>query len=660
MTRFRLVLLAACLFLLITGARWALYHHFGTDVPETDQWDAEGMVLFLPRSLGQLHWDAFWSAQNEHRVALTRALAFGLTELNGQWDQRLEAVVLALMPATIAVLWWRLAGRRLSRSWQIALWLLLAATSALPVASQNVLAGFSSAQFFLIGLSWGAVATLPSAEPYERKWWIGVACAALALGSLGTGFFAAAVIFGMLVLQVWRGTRRWSSAAPGLAVCTLTIIAGGLLRVVVPGNDPYKAQTLGDFVVTVAKELGWPAFDYNWGFLSLLLILPWALVTIRLIDPRRRGQPNDPWHEFLSGMGCWVLFQSMAAGYARGAGGPSPASRYVDTLIVGSVVNLLCLHALWQRSNLPVPRRNVLAVFVGAWTLLFCLGLAGEAYTAFTGELPPQVASRRASEQHVRDYLATGDEDYLRHPYEIPYPAEWAMKRDLDYAGLSALLPVSVRRPLALQPIPGSAGFTRCDSRGPEKQPDRPLSGAGLAPGIPPLVNAITWGAFEPPGTHGPRTWQSQPFTLARSEWLRFWVSGDLGRAGTRLELHDAADGRTVANVAPGAMPGQVPGSVPGQSPGPAWRPAWVKAPAGRWVLTAANPSEATWFAFSEPTEMSLGSHLAWTLAELGQWLCGGSALVALGSLIAPIKRVGTTRFALGNDPGSGIIKPGA
>lgn len=629
MTRSRIVLLAACLFVLIVGARLALYHHFGTDLPEMDEWDAEGMVLFLPRSLGQLHWEAFWTPQNEHRVALTRALAFGLTVVNGQWDQRLEAVVLTLMPATIAVLWWWRAARRLTRRWQIALWLLLAATSALPVASQNVLSGFSSAQFFLIGLSWGAVAALPAAEPYERKWWVGVACAVLALGSLGTGFFAAAVVFGMLCLQVWRGSRRWSSAAPGLAVCTLTIIAGGLLRVVVPTSEPFKAQSLGDFILTLAKELGWPAYDYSWGFLSLFLILPWGLVTIRLVDPRRRHQPNEPWHEFLSGMGCWVLFQGMAAGYARGAGGPSPASRYVDTLIVGSIVNLLCLHALWQRSELTVSRRNVLAVFVGAWSLLFCLGLAGETSTAFASELPPQVATRRAEEQHVRDYLATGDEDYLRHPYQIPYPAEWAMKRDLDYAGLSVLLPVSVRRPLALQPDQAGAGFVRCDSRAPERQTDRPLLGAGLAPGTPPLANAVTWGAFAPSGPPGPRTWQSQPFTLVRSEWLRFWVSGDLGRVGTQLELRDATNpSRTIATIRPEGIPG------------PAWRSAWVKAPAGRWVVAASNQSDATWFAFSEPAEMSVGSHRAWSLALGGPAFTWGSAILALAALIAPGKRV--------------------
>jgi hypothetical protein len=636
-SRSRLSLLAACLFLLIVGARCALFNHFGTDMPEMDEWDAEGMALLLPWSLGQLHWQAFFIPQNEHRVVLTHALAFSLTALNGQWDQRLEAVVLALMPATIALLGWRLTAGRLTRRWQVALFLLLAGTCALPVAWQNVLAGFSSAQFFLIGLSLGAVATLPFAEPYERKWWGGVVCVVLALGSLGSGFFAAAVVTAILGLQVWRGTRRWSSAAPGLVVCALTIVAGFLLRVIVPTSDPLKAQSIGDFILTVAKALGWPAFDYHWGFLALLLILPWVLVTARLLDPRRRNHPADPWHEFLSGMGWWVLFQAMAAGYARGAGGPSPAPRYVDTLIVGSVVNLLCLQVLWQRSDLPLPRRNVLAVFVGAWALVFVLGLAGETYTIFTGDLPPLISFHRDCELHLRQYLATGDENYLRHPGEIPYPLEWAMKRDLDYPGLAERLPASVRRPLALVSDTASAGFVRCDSRGPEQR-DRRLIGGGAGLGkIPMLDNAVTWGSFGTAAGHGPSEWHSRPLTLPRTEWLKFDVSGDLGRPGTRLELRDAGTGRTVLAVAPE------------EPTGTAWRGAWVKAPAGRWVLAATNASEATWFAFSEPTEMSLGSRIAAGAAQRGIWLTWGAGLLALGILITPVKRVEDNALHLNN-----------
>ena len=625
MPRSRLILLAACLFLLIVGARFALFHHFGTDMPEWDEWDAEGMCLFLPWSLGQLNWQAFFIPQNEHRVVLTHALAFNLTALNGQWDQRLEAVVLALLPATIALLWWRLAAARLARRWQIALFLVLAGAFALPVAWQNVLSGFSSAQFFLIGLSLGAVAMLPFAEPYERTWWGGAACTVLALGSLGSGFFAAAVVGGMLGWQVWRRTRRWSSAAPGLVVCLLTIVSGFLLRVIVPTSDALKAHSVGDFVLTVAKALGWPAFDFNWGFLSLLLALPWALVTARLLDPRRRNESNEPWHEFLSGMGWWVLFQVMAAAYARGAGGPAPASRYVDTLIVGSVVNLLCLHVLWQRTDLPLPRRNVLGVFVGTWTFLFFLGLAGETYTVYTGELPPLIAYHHAAEHHLRNYLVTGDEAYLRHPGEIPYPAEWAMKRDLDYAGLSERLPVSVRRPLQLAAEPASVGFVRCDSRAPEGVAGRISAPGGRAP---PLENAITWNSFAAKAATGRSEWRSQSFALARTEWLKFDVSGDLGRAGTRLELREAAAGQAVLPV------------VPKEPIGPAWRSAWVKVPAGRWVLAAANASESTWFAFSEPTEMGLGSHTAERLIQSGAWLTWGAGLLALGTLLAPGKRV--------------------
>jgi len=37
--------LCACLFAFVLGARWAIFDRFGMDLPEWDQWDAEGRKL---------------------------------------------------------------------------------------------------------------------------------------------------------------------------------------------------------------------------------------------------------------------------------------------------------------------------------------------------------------------------------------------------------------------------------------------------------------------------------------------------------------------------------------------------------------------------------------------------------------------------------------
>ncbi|HYD82685.1 MAG TPA: hypothetical protein VEA63_01505, partial [Opitutus sp.] len=92
------------------GARWAAVDRAGAELPELDQWDAEGLYLLLPWFTDQPLLPALFAAHNEHYVVLTKLLALGLTLANGQWDQRLECVAHAFIPASVAVaflLWTR-------------------------------------------------------------------------------------------------------------------------------------------------------------------------------------------------------------------------------------------------------------------------------------------------------------------------------------------------------------------------------------------------------------------------------------------------------------------------------------------------------------------------------------------------------------------------
>jgi len=621
LSRFRLFALSLCLFGLIVGARWALFNRYGTDVPQWDQWDAEGLFMFYPLSIGQFHYLAgFWRAHNEHHVALTRIVAWALAELNGQWDQRLEATVNALLPATIALVFLLLAARRLSERWTIGLFVLLAALFALPVASQNTLSGFDSQQFFLIGLAIGAVATLPFSEPFHRDWWAGTVCVLLSLGSMGSGFFAGGVVGGMLTFQVWRGERPLRSAAPGLVVCATAIAIGVMSRAVNAGHEAMKAQSLTDFFMTTVRALGWPAFDFNWGFSSLILFVPWALVTLRLLDPRRRTPHR--WNQFLSGTGLWVFCQVLATAYARGSGGPSPASRYIDTLAIGLIVNLLCLHALGQTEGWPKPRRDLAAILGGAWGFLCALGVAGSSLNAFTGDLPPMVSYNYYCEQNVRNYLITQDESYLRHD-EIPYPWEPGLKQDLDYPGIAHILPVSVRVPIAIFPaaIPSSgvAEFIREDSRVSESLNRLPRRGAGIPASTPVLANAVTWGSFGSKNHARAARWRSEPIQAVSGRWLKFEVAGDLGDSGLALELQNPTSGRVLATVRPDKKPGDT------------WRSAYVHVPPGAFVIAARDESPSGWMAFSEPIEMGAGSYWAWQAVRHGELIAELAGFASLG-----------------------------
>ncbi len=622
LSRYRITALALCLFCLVVGARWALYYRYGTDLPELDQWDAEGLVIFFPVSIGQFHFSGFYWPHNEHRVALTRLIAYGLTYSNGQWDQRLEAVVNALFAGGIALFWWLEAARRLRRGWQIAAFALIAALYALPVAWENILFGFASSQFLLIGLALMALKSVPFARAGSGFWWVGIGCLLLSLGSMASGFFVAVIVLGMLVWQVLRGRRGYGSIVAGAAFCVVAIATGVLSRNVVPSTEILKAQSVGDFLLTAAKALGWPTYDLTGVWAPLVLFLPWASVAWRTVAERKDAS-CQLWNEFLTGAGAWVLLQVLAMAYARGSGGPSPASRYIDTLVVGVLVNLGCLASICAERRFWQPFKSSW-MLAGLWGGSVSAGVALGAYGSYHDAVPPVLMYHRDCEQNVRSYLATHDEAYLQ-PGLIPYPDAKALKRDLDIKGIADLLPVSVRVPLALNEThSGSAsgsGFAREDSRRPLSLQGPPRQGAGLPPAMPVLTNAVTWGSFESAGEHRPAQWVSQPVHGVSGQWLKFELGGGFNDPGVHLELRSAADGRVLGTVRPDKAPGLT------------WRSAYVPAPREDFVIAASDQSLTSWMAFSEPATMGWESYWAWRAVRTGNDLAI-VALIAAGGLL--------------------------
>ena len=94
-----------------------MFDRYGMTLPEWDQWDAEGLKLLAPWFNQDGFLSALFTPHNEHRVVLTKLLNLGLTVANGHWDQRLEATCNALFPASIAVAFFLLARRHLTRRW---------------------------------------------------------------------------------------------------------------------------------------------------------------------------------------------------------------------------------------------------------------------------------------------------------------------------------------------------------------------------------------------------------------------------------------------------------------------------------------------------------------------------------------------------------------
>jgi hypothetical protein len=596
--------LAVCLFFIVVGSRWAVVDRFDMDLPVWDQWDAEGLFVLAPWYEHHLTLSAFFQPQNEHRVVLTKLLNFGLAVANGQWDQRLEAAVNAGLAGAIAIALFIFSCRNLERRWHAPLFLLLAAGYALPLAWNNVLGGFHSQQFFLIGLSFGAIAWLPRAAPWTRSWWLGAACAVLALGSMASGFFAAVVVIGLLIVRLLRRETSLRDAGPALTLCAVAVAVACATRVSVYYHEGLKAHGAGDFIMSAVHSLQWPAVWTGWA--AVLIWLPWCWLTRRVFAVASAAARDAGYT--LAGLGGWVLLQILATAYARGAGGAAPASRYIDTLVFGGIINGMSICWLWQNGTPARWSRPILTALGLAWSASFGAGVAYGTEVSLKSDLPPVGIYYHYCELNTHNYLVTGNEAYLQHR-EIPFPGTDSFLVRIRVPALQAILPVGVRVPIELTGSGRESTFVRHDSRSPAPSP------TGFSPATHPLTNSVTWGSF---GARASGEWESIPLHIRRPGWLKFEVAGQAGEPGVALELRDAATHELLASVKPGKVPND------------SWRSAYVPAPAKPFVVVAHNEDPGRWLAFSPPIEMKTLSYWAWRGVKNGLLIAEAATGAAL------------------------------
>ena len=616
--------LLVCLVAFVLGARWAVIDRFGSDLPEWDQWDAEGLHAIVPWYGHKDFLSELVLPHNEHRVVLTKLLNLGLTVANGQWDQRLECAVNAALPALVAAGLFLLGSRGLGRRWEPLLMLFLMGAFGLPLSWRNVVSGFHSQQFFLIGLSFGAIAWLPFAKPGALRWWIGAACAVLALGSMASGLLASAIVIALLAARLFRRDATWRSVFPAFALCVALVAVGVASRTTVPDHRALMAHSAGEFTMALLQSLDWPWSGFPW--LSALLWLPWCLLLPRAVARGPGGASAGGFPLILAGLGAWTLLQVMATAYGRGAGAPEPDSRYVDMIVFGQVVNGLALFWLWGRRSAGPASRWALTGLGMAWLAVAGMGMARQTIRSFSADLPDIQSYCALCERNVRSYLATGDTDYLQHR-EIPYPNAGALLGRIRIPVLRDLLPMSVRQPLSLRAADPSSTFTRSDPRvrqsllpGPAATEDGRVN--GLSDSTPRLENRVTWGSYNSPETVSPLEWSSQPVLPTGDGYLKFEVAGHAGESGAALELRDAASGAILAYVRPAKVPGN------------AWRAVYVREPRTPFMLVAYGSGPRRWLAFAEPVEMGRLSYWAWRTVRSGTWIACVSA-AATGLLLA-------------------------
>lgn len=447
-TRCSIFLIAAGLFLATWGARLFVIDRYGSDVPQTDQWYAEGERVLLPYQQGELRPSVFLEPHNEHRIACTRALLLSLFILNGQWDARLECVVNAAIFSVLAALAFVWAQDVLPRWWQL-MWLVgLALFAVPPIAWENVVHGFHSQQYFVLLFSLVSVALLLTSSPLSFRWHAGAGCALLAQLSMASGLLAPVAVALTLAVTV-RSRQDWRDRRITICACLLLALLGLLAFFAVPGENQFKARGVVDYLLSMGRFLQWqyerlfPFRNNPWiVLLAPLEWLPWFWLSWEFA---RRPKSLAPKAVVVVALGGWVLMHFAASSYSRGYGAPWVASRYVDTLVVGFAINAL---ALLVKLATPVAQRVHRALLVAsiAGAATTTIGLGIHVVHFFNDELPAHAEIVAARNEQLTAYLMSGDPAAFAQS-KVAQFSVISLPEFLDQPEVRAILPASLQPP---------------------------------------------------------------------------------------------------------------------------------------------------------------------------------------------------------------------
>ena len=580
--------------LIILGAKISLIHYYGSDLPFWDQWDTEPQLLYIAYDQGKLSWSSLFSPHNEHRLFFSRLWALSLYVINQQWDAHLQTVANAFLH-TFFGLWlvwilWKLNEKK-------ELWIMLGVfilTLAVPFSWENTLFAFQSSFYFLLGFSSMAILLIPQNQPFSKAWMIGIFFAFLSLFTMGSGFFAAAVSMALILIRAFRERRMTRSDGVSLVSCLLIVLAGILLIQVPEGHAVLRPKTFSDFLTALGKDLSWPWIDVP--FVFPLFWSPFVILSYRIGISKKGNMSRYPF--FIMGLGLWTLMQCVAVAYARGFEGSGPASRYMDSLSMIPIVNILAAHYLYRQSTAKFTKRKGFIIAFSCWYAFSIIGFLNLLINGSIEGFSNTGASLAKQSETVRHYLTSEDDDVIlkaRH-MEIPYPDEKKLSLWLRDQAIRDLLPASVRKPLAVVPSVGErSDFVK----------------NGFYPTIPVIKYWTVWGSFETvKGDRNTGYFTSERMAPPRRPYLRFQVAGFLDNSGLKLELYDM-DHRLIEAIVPHKLPKE------------GWRSVDIPSPQVPFYIRATDQANGHggWFAFSEPTEIGRFSRISESILSRGRTL---------------------------------------
>ena len=422
-------ILGGCL-LIIFGAKIWLISKYGSATPFWDQWDAEADRLYKPYLDGTLHFRSLFDADNEHRILFSRLLSLGLLLLERRWDPLLQMVVNAgLHVAAIGVLL-VMVTRKIRVHSAAAVAIFTAVVLAIPYAWENTLQAIQSLIYFNFLFVFLAVWLHSHSPAWSPLWICATASAVASYFNLSSGALTPLVLCVISIFQITLGSRKggyreWTGIA---AQSTLSLI----MILFIPhllGGDPHVAHSIKQFLSAFLKAAAWPLTPV----LAVVLHAPMIVLAASLIKERPYLRDNR-W--ILFGLWIWLGLQFASLAYGRAL--VPTSSRYLDSFLVGLILNFTALlHLLRDRPRLCV------SFLASAWLLVISIGLVRD---AIHNTVPAVAEKHRINDvetRNVREYLTTGNFDFLngKPRLEIPYPDANRLRMWLDTPEIRAILP---------------------------------------------------------------------------------------------------------------------------------------------------------------------------------------------------------------------------
>jgi hypothetical protein len=597
------VLWLAAIFMVTFWAKLLLVEHYPMPVPFWDQWDGEGSSLYLPFQNGGLTWHQMFTLHNEHRIFFTRALAMALIVVNGQWDPHLQIAVNAGLHALVAVVFavmlWLAAARR---------WLpLIAVTIGLgfapPFALENTLAGFQSAFYFLVLFAGLAIWLMGTHRPGTRAWFVGWLCAFCSIVTVGGGVLTLAPIAALVLLQLFNAPREWRQALVNVAALAVVAAVGyAALSPPLHYHEFLKAGTWLAFKVSFARNLAFPWVTSP--RVSVLVWVPLMLVSVAVLVRRLKTTGLE---QVTLALGAWVVVQAATIAYSRGVNGAIPASRYLDMLSFGFVVNTLAFVALVDGRQSRFWKRATGGALV-LWLLASAVGVTMLSQTTLADAGREKRVWMENYVRNIRHLVVTGDLATFvekRAPSELPYFSPMMLAGWLSHPYIRGILPPSVRQPIALEAKPDAdQTFGRTTS-------DKDL--------------LTVWDSYTGGRSKAQGRFESQPIACADYGQVRFEIAGAPTAPGMQLFLKPVDGGRETRVRTPLF--------------GAAWTAVSVSCPGGPFTVVAVDRSPTAWFAFRQPAEIGWASSIAESMIQQS-WAFGVAALVlTILAVVAPRAR---------------------